>query len=202
MSSTLSRWILPALLFVSLLLPLSAHALAIGDPIPMKDAKLKNVNDAEVSISEVTGPKGTLVVFTCNHCPYVKAWEDRIVAIGNGAAAQGIGVIAINSNDPAITPEDGFPQMQERAKEKSIAFPYVVDGTSAVARAFGATKTPEVYLFDGSGKLAYHGAVDDSSESADAVEAHFLKDAIAASIAGKAAAPAETKALGCGIKFH
>lgn len=202
MSSTLSRWILPALLFVSLLLPLSAHALAIGDPIPMKDAKLKNVNDAEVSISEVTAPKGTLVVFTCNHCPYVKAWEDRIVAIGNGAAAQGIGVIAINSNDPAITPEDGFPQMQERAKEKSIAFPYVVDGTSAVARAFGATKTPEVYLFDGSGKLAYHGAVDDSSESADAVEAHFLKDAIAASIAGKAAAPAETKALGCGIKFH
>jgi peroxiredoxin len=185
-----------------LLLPSIASALAIGDGIPNKTDKLKNVDGKEITLADEAGAKGTLVVFTCNHCPYVKAWEDRIAALGNEYDKKGIGVIAINSNNPAKNPEDGFEGMQARAKDKKLDFPYAVDETSGVAKAFGATKTPEVFLFDANGKLAYHGAVDDNSESADGVKAHYLKDAMDAVLAGKAASPAETKALGCGIKFR
>ena len=184
------------------LLPTIASALAIGDAVPSKTEKLKNVDGKEVTIGEEAGAKGTLVVFTCNHCPYVKAWEDRIAALGNEYEKKGIGVIAINSNNPEKNTEDGFEGMQARAKEKNLGFPYAVDATSGVAKAFGATKTPEVFLFDANGKLAYHGAVDDNSESAEGVKAHYLKDAMDAVLAGKAASPAETKALGCGIKFR
>jgi thiol-disulfide isomerase/thioredoxin len=184
------------------LLPSTVFALAIGDTIPSQSEKLQNVDGAEITIGEKAGDKGTLVVFTCNHCPYVKAWEDRIAALGNEYGRKGIGVIAINSNNPAKNPDDGFEGMQQRARDKKLEFPYAVDKTSDVAKAFGATKTPEVFLFDAGGKLAYHGAVDDNSESADGVKAHYLKDAMDAVIAGKPASPAETKALGCGIKFR
>lgn len=186
----------------ALLLPSVASALAIGDAIPSGDTKMKNVDGTELSIGGVAGAKGTLVVFTCNHCPYAKAWEDRIVSLGNEYAKLGIGVIAINPNNPAVAAGDSYELMQTRAKQKGFAFPYTVDATSGVAKAFGATKTPEVFLFDAAGKLAYKGAVDDNSESADKAEAHYLKDALAAVVAGKPATPAETKALGCGIKFH
>jgi peroxiredoxin len=184
------------------LLPSTVFALAIGEGIPSKDHKLKNVDGKEITLAEKAGEKGTLVVFTCNHCPYVKAWEDRIAALGNEYGKKGIGVVAINSNNPAKNADDGFEGMQQRAKDKKLDFPYAVDETSGVAKAFGATKTPEVFLFDAQGKLAYHGAVDDNSESAEGVKAHYLKDALDAVIAGKPASPAETKALGCGIKFR
>jgi peroxiredoxin len=184
------------------LVPSTVFALAIGEGIPGKDQKLKNVDGTEITLGEKAGPKGTLVVFTCNHCPYVKAWEDRIAALGNEYAQKGIGVVAINSNNPARNPDDGFEGMRQRAKEKKLEFPYAVDETSGVAKAFGATKTPEVFLFDAGGKLAYHGAVDDNSESAEGVKANYLKDAMDAVLAGKPASPAETKALGCGIKFR
>jgi len=192
-----------SLFVLSLLLsPTLAWAIATGDAIPMKDTRLQNVDGKELAIADVAGSKGTLVVFTCNHCPYAKAWESRIVDLGNSYAKQGIGVIAINSNDPAVAPEDDLDHMKERAKAKGFGFAYAVDSTSGVARAFGATKTPEVYLFDASGKLAYHGAVDDTSRSAEGVKEHYLKDALDAVVAGKPVAKAETKALGCGIKFR
>lgn len=184
-----------------LLLPAVASAIAIGDAIPAKDAPLTNVDDSKVTLGGASGAKGTLVVFTCNHCPYVKAWEDRIVALGNEYAKKGVGVVAVNSNDPKVVPGDSLDGMKARAKQKGFEFPYVVDETSEVAKAFGATKTPEVYLFDAAGKLAYHGAVDDSAEK-DKVKATFLKDALDAVIAGNAPSPAETKALGCSIKFR
>jgi peroxiredoxin len=184
------------------LLPSTVFALAIGDAIPSSSEKLKNVDGKEITLAEKKCEKGTLVVFTCNHCPYVKAWEDRIAALGNEYGKKGIGVVAINSNNPAKNADDGFEGMQQRARDKKLEFPYAVDETSGVAKAFGATKTPEVFLFDAQGKLAYHGAVDDNSESAEGVKAHYLKDAMDAVIAGKPASPAETKALGCGIKFR
>jgi peroxiredoxin len=187
---------------VALLVPVHALALSIGDPIPAKSDQLKDVDGRDIKIADVSGAKGTLVIFTCNHCPYVKAWEDRIVALGNQYSEKGIGVVAINSNDPKAAPDDGYEQMQARAKEKGFKFPYAVDETSAVAKAFGASKTPEAFLFDASGKLAYHGAIDDNSEDANAVKDHYLGDALAAVEAGKPVAKAETKALGCGIKFR
>ena len=185
-----------------LMVPAAAMALGIGDEMPAKIEKLKDVDGREIKISDVSGAKGTLVIFTCNHCPYVKAWEDRIVALGNQYSEKGIGVVAINSNDPKVSPDDGYEQMQQRSKDKGMKFPYAVDETSAIAKAFGATKTPEVFLFDATGKLAYHGAVDDNSEKATEVKSHYLKDALEAVEAGKPVATTETKALGCGIKFR
>lgn len=183
----------------------AAHAgepLAVGSTAPMADAKMKNVDGSMVSIADVKGDKGTLVIFTCNHCPYVKAWESRIDELGNAYMAKGIGVIAINANDPKVQGEDSFEAMQSRAKERGRKYPYVVDETSDVARAFGATKTPEAFLFDASGKLVYHGAVDDNVKDPQAVTASWLEDALEAVVAGNPPATQTSKALGCSIKFR
>jgi peroxiredoxin len=180
----------------------SVLALNIGDKAPKTDVKMKNVDGQEVSIASVAGPKGTLVVFSCNHCPFAKAWEGRIAEIGNTYRGKGIGVIVINSNDPGAYPEDSYDQMQKRAKDRGFEFPYVVDATSDVARAFGASHTPEVYLIDKDGKLVYHGAVDDNSKDASKVESPYLKDALNALLAGNQIATKETKAIGCSIKFR
>jgi peroxiredoxin len=178
-----------------------AFGLNIGDKAPSTTVKMKNVDGSEVSIADVSGKQGTLVMFSCNHCPYVKAWQGRIASIGNTAKASGIGVIIINPNDPTDYPEDSYAEMQKRAKQLGFTFPYVVDATSDVARAFGATRTPEAFLFDKDGKLVYHGAIDDSRD-ADQVTKHFLQDAIDATATGKAVSVAETKFVGCSIKFR
>jgi peroxiredoxin len=192
--------VVAALLFAAL--PAFANSLPIGATAPRSDVKMKSVDGREVSIAGAAGKSGTLVVFTCNHCPYVKAWEQRITALGNDAVARGFGVVAINSNDPAKQPADDFEPMKERAQKLGLKFPYVVDATSGVAKAFGATRTPEVFLFDAAGKLAYKGAVDDNSEDAAKVKEQFLKDALAAVAEGRAPATAETKSIGCTIKWR
>jgi peroxiredoxin len=179
----------------------SAFGLNIGDKAPSTSVKMKNVDGSEVSIADVTGKEGTLVIFSCNHCPFVKAWQDRIASIGNAAKGKGVGVIVINSNDPASYPEDSFTEMQARAKQLGFTFPYVVDATSGVARSFDATRTPEAFLFDKDGKLVYHGAIDDS-QKVDQVSQHFLQDAIDAATAGKDIPVKETKFVGCGIKYR
>ncbi|MGO9527664.1 MAG: thioredoxin family protein [Verrucomicrobiia bacterium] len=188
-------------LVASLAVAGSAFGLNIGDKAPSTSVKMKNVDGSEVSIADVVGKQGTLVVFSCNHCPFVKAWQDRIASVGNAAKTKGIGVIVINPNDPTEYPEDSYAEMQKRSKDLGFTFPYVVDATSDVARAFGATRTPEAFLFDKDGKLVYHGAIDDSKE-ADQVTKHFLQDAIDAALAGKAVPVAETKFVGCSIKFR
>ena len=178
-----------------------ADGVKLGDKAPMTDTKMKNVDGKEMSIAGVAGKNGTLVIFTCNHCPFVKAWEKRIVEIGNAYSKKGIGVIAIDANDPAVQAPDSYEEMQTRAKERGFQFPYVVDATSDVARAFGATRTPEFFLFDKDGKLVYHGALDDNKDAAQASQP-YLKDALEAVLAGKPVATAETKAIGCSIKFR
>lgn len=177
-------------------------ALALGAAAPMTDVAMKNVDGRETTIAKSAGRKGTLVLFICNHCPWVKMWEPRIAQLGNAALKQGVGVIAVNGNDPAAYPEDEYDVMVKRAKQVGYKFPYVVDATSDVARAFGATKTPEAFLFDASGKLVYHGALDDNAKDAKAVKSRWLADAVAAVAAGKKVPVAETKALGCTIKFR
>src|SRR4029077_11982410 len=114
----------------------------------------------------------------------------------------GVGVIWINANDPTLHEEDGFTETQARAKALGLTFPYVVDETSGVARAFGASVTPEAFLFDAGGKLAYHGTIDDNRKEPDKVKVRYLKDALDAVVTGKAPAVPETKGLGCGIKFR
>ena len=195
------RLVLAALAVVAMAAPASAQ-LAIGDAVPMGEVKMKNVNGKELTLASSAGKQGTLVVFTCNACPWVKKWEKRVAEIGNAALASGLGVVAINSNDPSLNAEDGYAEMQKRAKTLKLKFPYVVDATSDVARAFGATRTPEAFVFDAEGKLVYHGTIDDNANDAAAVKAAWLKDAVNAVAAGKGVSVAETKAFGCSIKFR
>jgi len=177
-------------------------SLALGAKAPMATTKMKTANGKEMSIADVKGAKGTLVVFTCNACPWAKKWESRIVELGNDAGKKGIGMIAINSNDPNVNADDSYAVMQSRAKERGMKFAYAYDATSGIARAFGATRTPEAFLFDASGKLVYHGTIDDNADDAAAVKDAYLANAVNAVAGGKAVPVAETKALGCGIKFR
>jgi len=181
----------------------AGDALKVGAAMPTSDAKLKNASGKKkIVLDTVKGEKGTMVIFTCNHCPYVKAWEGRLTALGNEYMNKGVGVIAINSNNPEKFAEDNFEGMQTRATKLGVKFPYVVDEGSTLAQAFGATRTPEVFLFDKAGKLVYHGAVDDNAEDVKAVGKTFLKDALEAVINDKPVPVAETPAVGCSIKFY
>jgi peroxiredoxin len=176
-----------------------ATPLALGSPMPMAAAKLKNAVDGKtLSLKDVKGAKGTLVVFTCNNCPYAKAWEERIVALANGSSKKGIGVVLVNAN---ATPKETPEAMQERAKERGMQVPYAVDEKSQLAKTFGASVTPEAFLFDKGGKLVYHGTIDDDHKQPENARKHYLKDALEAVQAGKAPPVAETKSMGCGIKF-
>lgn len=195
-----------ALLAGAAVLPVRAQepttTIRLGDAMPMADVKMKNVDGRELSFAEVRGSKGTLVIFACNHCPWVRAWEPRMVALGNQYSKRGIGVVAVNPNDPAAYPEDDLPGMQARAKQRGMTYPYVVDATSDVARAFGASHTPEAFLFDRGGKLVYHGAIDDNARDPKKVKSRYLEDALKATAAGKPVPVAESKSLGCTIKFR
>lgn len=179
-----------------------AAALQLGDPIPQREVKMRSVDGRELSIADAAGSRGTVVIFTCNHCPWAKAWQSRIASLGNTYRQRGVGVIAINANDPAANAEDGFDAMVARAKEVGFQFPYAVDAGSKIARAFGAERTPEAFVFDAAGKLVYHGTIDDNAEDASQVKQHYLGDALEAVATGKTVILAETKALGCSIKFY
>jgi hypothetical protein len=165
------------------------QGVVLGNPHsknPSSQAATDHVEAARARILEYfdADPDEYEVVFTCNACPYAKGWESRIVELGNSYAGKGIGMIAINSNDPKVVADDGYDQMVTRAKERGMKFPYVGDGTQEVAKAFGAARTPEVFLFDAKGTLVYHGAVDDNVESAEKVTKSYLKDALDSVVAG------------------
>lgn len=176
--------------------------LKIGSKMPAHDATFRAVDGTEVSLADVAGEKGTLVIFTCNHCPYVKAWESRTVKIANEAKQMGFGVIALNANDPSKYEGDSFEGMVKRAKATGMRYPYVVDEGSKLAQAFGASRTPEVFLFDAEGELVYHGTIDDDYKDASAVDSHYLRDAVKAVSEGKDVPEETTKALGCSIKWY
>lgn len=183
-------------------LAMAGGALKPGDSMPMADTTMENVDGRKLAIKDVAGKKGTLVVFTCNHCPFAQAWESRIAAIGNNSVKQGIGVVLVNANDPAAFPVDDLAHMKERAKAARFEVPYVVDETSEVAKSYGAARTPEAFLFDAAGKLVYHGAIDDNAYHPDKVEKRYLQDAIDALLAGKDIPVKETSSVGCSIKFR
>ena len=146
--------------------------------------------------------KPTLVIFGCNHCPFVKAWAGRISKIGELAVKKGIAVIMINSNDDKSSPDDSFEKMKEFKDIHHFVFPYVMDETSDVARRFGATRTPEAFLFNAQGVRVYHGAIDDNGDDEKSAKQHYLKSAVEAVTTKKAISPTETKFIGCSIKFR
>ncbi len=176
--------------------------IGIGDAPPMSDVKMKNVDGKMLSIKEAAGPKGLLVVFWCKHCPFVKAYETRMTALGNETMEKGVGVILINANDAAAYPEDSWENMQNQAKQSGYRFPYVVDETSDVARAFGAGRTPEAFLFNAEMKLVYHGAIDDNAQRPEEVTKSYLRDAVTALLEGGEIAVNKTSSVGCSIKFR
>jgi peroxiredoxin len=167
------------------------------------DFKLKNIDGNNVSMAVFTDACGFIVIFTCNHCPYAVAYEDRIIAIDNKYRKKGYPVIAINPNDPDIQPEDSIEKMKERAKDKSFTFPYLIDERQEVYPVYGATKTPHVFVLqkeNGNLIVKYTGTIDDNYADASQVKKTYLSDAVDALLQGKNPDPDFTKAIGCSIK--
>lgn len=180
---------------------LLAGELEIGSTMPLKDLELADISGKNITLANAKGEAGTLVVFSCNTCPWVIRWEDRYVSLANTYAQKGIGMIAVNSNAARFGGEDSLEEMLEHAKNNGYNFPYAQDPESELASAFGATKTPHIYLFNGDDKLVYRGAIDDNAKNAKEVDEPFLANAIDALLAGNPINPQTTKALGCSIKF-
>ena len=180
---------------------LLAGELEIGSTMPLKDLELADISGKNITLATAKGDAGTLVVFSCNTCPWVIRWEDRYVSLANTYAQKGIGMIAVNSNAARFGGEDSLEEMVEHAKNNGYNFPYAQDPESELASAFGATKTPHIYLFNGDDKLVYRGAIDDNAKNAKKVDEPFLANAIDALLAGNPINPQTTKALGCSIKF-
>lgn len=183
-------------------LSMNAQPIAVGSIAP--DFTLKGIDGQSVSLSDYADEKGVMVVFSCNPCPYVKAYEDRMIALHEMYAPQGVPVVYINPNDPVQQPADSFDEMKKRAADKSFPFPYLVDADQKVYPAYGATRTPEIFLLknEGEGKFVviYTGTVDDNYKDAAAVTVPYAANAVEALLAGKSPDPATTVAIGCGIK--
>jgi len=175
----------------------------IGDKAP--DFNLKNIDGKMYSFDNIKdangdAPKGYIVVFTCNTCPYAKANENRLIKLHNTYSPKGYPVVAIQPNDPAVQSGDSFEAMKANAREKGFPFLYLFDDGQNVFPKYGATKTPEVYLVDSDRVLIYHGAIDDSPRDESGVDEKFVEDAISALEKGQKPATTTTKAVGCSIK--
>lgn len=198
----MKKFFLIALSFLAFAGTLSAaDGYKVGDEA--EDFNLKNIDESYVSLADYPDAKGFVVIFTCNHCPYSKAYEDRIIAIDEKYEPLGYPVIAINPNDPAVQPEDSFEKMIERARDKKFTFPYLFDEKQDVYPKYGATRTPHVFLLDKNGDkliVEYIGAIDDNYKDASLVEEKFLENAIDALLVGENPDPNFTKAIGCTIK--
>jgi len=174
----------------------------IGDFV--NDFKLKNVDGNFISLSGNKNVKGYILVFSCNTCPVVKQYESRIIALNEMYSSKGYPMIAINPNDPERSPGDSFDEMIIRAKDKDYKFPYVFDSTQEVAKAFGATNTPQVYIVNnenGKFKLMYKGAIDNNQRSESAVSEKYVEAAMSSLLKGEEVKVPLTKAVGCTIKW-
>lgn len=189
-----------AAIIASLAFTVKNDPLSIGSPIPSPETKMKDISGKEISFKDVMKTNGLMVMFSCNTCPVVGKYESRTLEIARYAAKNNIGVILLNPNEANRDNGDSYDDMKDYAKEKGYDFPYVLDNNSNMADIFGATRTPEVFLFDKSGKLAYHGAIDDNANAPAAVSREHLKIAIDEQVAGKDIATKKTRSVGCTIK--
>lgn len=198
---SISTMAMALLLFVNASKP-SADGYKPGDKV--KDFKLKNIDGKKMGLKDLKDAKGAIVVFTCNHCPFSKMYEDRIIALDAQFKPKGYPVVAINPNDPKAEPDDSFDKMIVRAKEKGFTFPYLVDETQGVAKAYGATNTPHAFVLEKKGKdffVRYIGAIDDSPKDASQVSTKFVENAVNSLLEGKAVEKDQAKAIGCTIKW-
>ncbi len=167
------------------------------------DFELKNINDGMVSLADYKEAKGFIVIFTCNHCPYSVAYEDRIIELDKKFKDKGYPVVAINPNNPKAYPTDSFDAMKVRAKEKGFTFPYLFDDGQHIYPQYGATKTPHVYVLEKTEKgnlVRYIGAIDNNYKDATSANKKYVEDAVNALLKGEKVPLEVTKAIGCSIK--
>lgn len=173
--------------------------LPIGSKLP--EFNLPGTDSKDYSPITFKDSKVLVVMFTCNHCPYVKAYEDRLIKLQKDFKDRGVSFVAINSNDEVNYPEDSFENMIKRAKEKGYNFPYLRDKTQNIAKTFGATHTPEVFVFNEKKILQYHGGIDDNCKEPKKVTKENLREALEAILANKPIHDSETHAIGCTVKW-
>lgn len=188
-----------AVFSLSFMNKINFEELAINSPVPMGDYKMKDVSGKTVSLNEIRTNKGLLVIFSCNTCPYVKLSESRIKEFTDYAQANGIGCALINSNEAQRTEDDSFDEMTKYFAAQKLKCAYTVDEKSQLANAFGATRTPQCFLFNSKG-LIYKGAIDDNVKDPSAVKIPYLKDALASLLKNETPKTQETKSIGCTIK--
>jgi peroxiredoxin len=172
--------------------------LAIGDPAP--EFALPTTDGGTATVDTAGSGRPLVVAFWCNHCPYVRAWEDRFNDLAREYSDRA-GFVAVNANDPGSYPADSFEAMIERSREKGFVFDYAFDESQAVPRAYGAERTPELFVFGTDNGLAYHGAIDDSTDL-EAVRQRYLREALEALLAGRSPSVTDTPAVGCTIKWR
>ncbi len=197
----LKTTLLAATLFLSLAALTSAN---YGPGDTVADFKLKNVDGKFVSLSDFKDAKGVIIIFDCNTCPFSKAYNERILALDGKYSGKGFPVVAINSNDPAVSPGDSYEEMVAHAKSKGYKFPYLFDETQEVAKAFGATNTPHVFVLKKDGNkfsVAYTGAIDNNARDAAEANKKYVEEAVESLMAGKKVDNNKTKAIGCTIKW-
>lgn len=165
------------------------------------DFNLPATDGKKYSLNTFAGKKALVVVFSCNHCPYVQAYEERIMEIQKDYSKD-VQVIAISSNEDENYPEDSFENMKARSQMKKFNFPYLHDETQNVAKAYGATHTPEIFLFDKDKKLVFHGKIDDNWQESQSVKSKYLRNAIDEILSGKQISVPETFTIGCTIKWR
>lgn len=172
----------------------------IGDKA--RDFKLKDINGEYVSLADFTDAKGIILIFTCNGCPYAKAYQQRIVELDKMYSKKGFPVVALNPNDTDLQPIDDLDGMKKRAKEEGFTFPYLKDD-KGIFKDYGATRTPHIFVLNKEGDdffVSYIGAIDDNYKDAEAASKHYVQDAVDALLAGKEPEVTSTKAIGCTIK--
>ena len=179
---------------------LATFQLRPGDPAP--PFELPGTDGRVHRLGDYSAQKLLAVVFWCNHCPYVQAWEGRMVEIGERFGPRGVGFVLINSNDPVAYPQDRFEAMVERAKTHHYPFPYLYDESQSVARAYGALVTPHPMLFGPDRRLLFQGAIDDNHERREQVQHHFLEAALEDALAGRPIATPELPVRGCSVKWR
>ena len=174
-------------------------SLALAERAP--SFALPGIDGQQHSLDDYAGNDVLVLIQSCNHCPYVQAWEGRMVAIQRDYADRGVRLVAFNSNDAGRYPDDSFEEMRSRAKRQGFNFDYLQDEDQSLARALGSERTPEVFVFDRDRRLVYHGAIDDSRDD-NAVTRHHLREALDAVLDGREPAVPETPPVGCSVKWR
>ena len=178
---------------------MSTKILKLGSKLP--DFNLPSTDGKNYSVDSFADKKALIVIFSCNHCPYVQAYEERMKQIQEDYSLKGVAIVAINSNDDKEYPDDSFENMKKRADEKNFKFPYLRDESQEIAKAFDATHTPEIFLFDEKRELAFHGKIDDNWQEPENAKSKYLREALDELLEGKEISVPETFTIGCTIKW-